>query len=104
MNTEEMLQEVDRRVADCILEHLLPKAVARHSTSKTQFRECDCSYCKVKTQATRNIAHVVYPVDYSHTNHQSIWEHDYEYWEIKQARRNSLRNHYRNKLKEIYND
>lgn len=104
MNTEEMLQEVDRRVADCILEHLLPKAVARHSTSKTQFRECDCSYCKVKTQATRNIAHVIYPVDYSHANHQSIWEHDYEYWEIKQARRNSLRNHYRNKLKEIYND
>ena len=105
MNTEEMLQEVDRRVADVpFLEHLLPKAVARHSTSKTQFRECDCSYCKVKTQATRSISNMVYPIDYGVNNHMSIWDRDYAIREIKRARRDSLREHYRNKLKEVYND
>lgn len=106
MNTEEMLQEVDRRVADGIMEHLLPKAIEQHGKSKTEFRNCDCSYCKTKWKATSDIAHMIFPTDYSTSTSDrlSIFDGEYEYWEIKNMRRDSLRNHYRAKLKALINE
>lgn len=104
MNTEEMLQEVDRRVADGLVEHLLPKAIHRHSNSKKTFRDCDCSFCKAKWKATSDIANMKFPLGYSPEDRFSIFEHDYEYWEIKRFRRDGIRNFYREKLKELIND
>ena len=104
MNTEEMLQEVDRRVANGIMEHLLPKAIERHGKSKTEFRNCDCSYCKTKSKATSDIGNVSYPRDYSIPRNLSLFDSEYEYWEIKNMRRDDLRNHYRAKLKALINE
>lgn len=104
MNTEDMLHEVDRRVADGLMEHLLPKAIERHGKSKTEFRQCDCNYCKTKWKATIDIANASYPRDYSPSSHISIFDTDYEFWEIKRARREGLRDHYRAKLKALINE
>lgn len=104
MKTADLLKEVDRRVADGLLEHLLPKAVERHGKSKKNFRECDCNYCKAKWKATFDIANMKFPVGYSVSDHMSIFDGEYEYWEIKRMRRDGLRDHYRNKLKELINE
>lgn len=105
MNTEEMFQEVDRRVSDSLLEHLLPKAIDRHAKSKKHFRNCDCNYCRMKKEATTNIANFSFPSHYD-TKHNSgpLCTHGYEFWEIKAIRRANLREHYREKLKELIDD
>ena len=102
MNTEEMLQEVDRRVADGLVEHLLPKAVERHGRSRKQYRSCDCNYCRTKAIATRDIAWLNFPRDYKPVSYSA--NPDYDFWEIKTLRRKHLREHYRNKLKELINE
>lgn len=102
MSTKEMLQEVDRRVADGIMEHLLPKAIHIHTIR--EWENCDCSFCVTKRRATHDIRRIKYPIDFDHSTMFSIYEHDYDHGEIKEFRRESLRNHYRNKLKELCNE
>ena len=102
MNTEEMFQEVDRRVADGIMEHLLPKAVQIHAVR--EWKNCDCSYCETKRRATHDIMWIKYPNDFDYSTMFSIYEHDYNRGEIKEFRREALRIHYRNKMKELYNE
>lgn len=118
MNTEEMFQEVDRRVTDGFLEHLLPKAINKHANSKSNYRNCDCNYCLMKKQATRNIAHVVFPVGCERpkidvgivtsidpiTFDPIVIGGECNPWEVKDILRKSLREHYRNKLKELCNE
>lgn len=58
MNTEDMLQEVNRRVSEKLLEHIFPKAIKSHI--KKEWGTCDCSYCRTKRQSTFDIAHIQY--------------------------------------------
>lgn len=118
MNTEEMLQEVDRRVADGLMEHLLPKAIQNHTVR--EWKDCTCSYCVTKRKATIDIANINYPHGFTRpiikTNKSSARyidpttflpstkEVDADPWEIKQYLRTELRKQYRNKLKELCND
>jgi len=118
MNTEEMFQEVERRVTDSLLEHLIPKAINKHAKSKTHFHNCDCNYCHMKKEATRNIAHVVFPKDCERpiinngivtaidpvTFDPIVIGGECEPWEVKDILRKNLREHYRNKLKELYDE
>jgi len=116
MNTEEMFQEVDRRVADGIMEHLLPKAIHIHTIR--EWKNCDCSFCVTKRRATFDIAHCVYPKEFIRPTFNKLvcraldsvtFEPiqrvaDYEPWEIKDFLRKDLRKQYQNKLKELCNE
>ena len=106
MNTVEMFQEVDRRVADGIMEHLLPKAKQYHTTRG--WRSCDCSFCATKRRATYDIGlckiDTNYQSDFDYRTMFSIFEHDYDYKQIREFRREALRTYYRNKLKGLYNE
>jgi hypothetical protein len=114
MNTKEMLEEVDRRVSENFLEHLLPAAINRHVLqSRKNHRECDCSYCNTKKEASYFIGNVSYPKDYVLTDEDRVsleqisayptyyLEYKPDVYYLKKMRRAKLRQFYRAKLKAL---
>jgi hypothetical protein len=116
MNMEDMFHEVNRQVADRIMEHILPKAIETHAAR--EWKNCNCSYCVTKRNATVNIAHCVYPEGFVRplANEKLVYRgidpltfkailyiKNCEPWEYKKIIRNDLRKQYRNKLKKLCN-
>lgn len=117
MNREEMMQEVNRRTSDQLMDHLFAKA--KHLHGNREWKDCDCSFCKLKKEATFNVGHIVFPKDcvrpvfndgkISHIDPETFLPvvsggELLEPWEKKDILRENLRNYYRNKLKELCNE
>jgi len=93
MNTEALLAEVERQVAERLPGILFEKGVIHHA--KRSFRHgCFCSYCQLKREATAKIGTL--PPDTFSTSH--FWDYD-ERKEYRKELRRKVRVVYRAKLK-----
>lgn len=116
MNRDEMMQEVDRRVTDRLMSHLV--TATKHS-HKRGWRDCHCSWCLAKRTATQRIGLISLPSDVplpgyileeirkvlSNMN-RDPWEGDpYEARRaVKKIRRDYMRQYYRTQLERLENE
>jgi hypothetical protein len=108
MTREEMMQEVDRRVCDLLMDHLLDKATDLHA--KQEWRQCDCTFCAEKRTATHYIGLAEYPRHYDGERPvcTSRWVIDPETFEVVSSgvdpidtKRDAIREWYRQRLSDL---
>ena len=93
MNTQSILAEVERRVAERLPGVLFDRGLLLHA--KRSFKqECDCDYCKIKREATFKIGNM--PGKLIGTDFE-------ERKEYREKHRQKLRVVYRAKLKSALN-
>ena len=100
MNSRELLQEVDRRVAERIVPLLLEEGIRRHIRSK-DWRECDCQYCSLRRRASLHIANRIVPpgMTFSHR-----LEDNADFGEVTKSRREDIRRHFRHQLEKLVDE
>lgn len=105
MYTQDILDEVERQVAERLPGALLERGLIIHA--KHSFRQgCLCSYCELKREATHTIAslphglkHTIRGSDFKYVNNDGHEDFD-GYRDYKKAIRKQIRLRYRAKLKE----
>lgn len=105
MYTQELLDEVERQVAERLPGALLERGLIIHA--KHSFRhECSCSYCELKREATymiaslpRGVKHTVRGSDFNYVNADGFEDFD-GFRDYKKAIRKQIRLRYRARLKE----
>lgn len=111
MNRTEMMQEVDRRVTDRLMGHLV--TATKHS-HKRGWRDCPCTWCSTKRSATLRIGLIDLPRDVALPEvtlaeiRKEINDWDGEPWEarkaVKKIRRDYMRQYYRTQLERLENE
>jgi len=108
MTREEMMQEVDRRTSDLLMDHLFARSTELHA--KQEWRDCDCTFCKEKRNATHYVGLAAYPPRYDgeRPRRGAGWFIDPETFEISEpdvnlidVKRDAIRKWYRQRLSDL---
>jgi len=106
MYTQDILDEVERQVAERLPGALLERGLIIHA--KHSFRhECSCNYCELKREATivigslpRGVKHTVRGSDFKYIDGETDVDFADAHRQYKKAIRKQIRLTYRKKLKE----
>lgn len=101
MKVSDLLEEVDRRVAERIIPLLLREAIDRHVHSK-EWKSCDCSYCSLRKRAALHISSNTFPSNVT-IKKSSVQESILELGSLR-TRRELIRQHFRSQLDEMINE
>jgi hypothetical protein len=98
MQHELLREAVSQRVDELFIPQLFEKLETRHTTNRKTFKDCDCSYCELKKDATHYIGCAAYPPDYDGVRLPYYDSNYLSYDGQVDMRRHYLRLFFRNKL------